>query len=209
VLFGEAIALLAGDALLALAFEIMAETPPELATRALRIVKLLGLGSGSRDGLMGGQSLEGELLPESAPPVSMGSMIRRSRAKPADLLDRYHYMKTGAMFRLATEAGATVAGVPDVSGWALVGQDLGLAYQLADDLYDVCGWPEVEGKPVRQDIAHGRPNAALVNGVEVTRARLGALLVEAQETALRIAMYREPVVAMFAELTRQVGRLVG
>jgi geranylgeranyl diphosphate synthase type II len=209
MLYGEPIALLAGDALLALAFEIMADTPPELAMRALRIVKMLGLGAGSCEGLIGGQSLEGDFFPESASPRSMGTVIRQTRAMSAELLERYHHMKTGALFRLATAAGAATAGKVDTSGWAAVGQSLGLAYQLADDLYDIQGMQEVERKPVRQDVLHGRPNAVLIDGLQATRVRLGALLLDARETALGLAVDVSPVMTMFGEMERQMGRMVG
>ena len=175
--YGEAMAVLTGDALLTRAFESMAETPPRLARRALRIVRLLGQATGSQHGIIGGQSLEeqGNRFPDEFSPD-----------RP-DLLDRYHAMKTAALFRVAAEAGATAAGAADASEWAEVGQCLGLAYQLADDLCDVYGDAHTAGKPVHRDAALGRPNAVLTSGERPARARLQALLDRARERATALA----------------------
>ncbi|MCS6912651.1 MAG: polyprenyl synthetase family protein [Myxococcales bacterium] len=181
VLFGEAIAILAGDALLTRAFEVLAEAPARLARRALRIVRLLGQATGSREGLIGGQGLE-----ESPHP---------------DVLDRYHAMKTAALFRVATEAGATAAGAADTAAWAEVGHCLGLAYQLADDLCDACGTEHTAGKPVRRDVALGRPNAVALLGEEATRLRLEELLRQARTQAEGLAVDPGPITTMLDELT--------
>ena len=113
-LFGEPMAVLVGDALLTRAFEILADTPSRLARRALRIVGLLGQATGSRT----------------------ASLVARAWNKGLDgsIIDRYHAMKTAALFRLAASAGAVAAGATDAEAWGEVGQCLGLAYQLADDL---------------------------------------------------------------------------
>lgn len=180
VLFGEAMAVLAGDGLICRAFELLAETPPRLARRALRLVHLLGQATGSREGLIGGQSLE------SAP---LG-----------DVLDRYHAMKTAALFRLATEGGATAAGAADTSAWAEVGQCLGMAYQIADDLCDAYGQAEVAGKPVRRDEALGRPSAVAQMGERAARERLGELLDRARGRATALAADPGPIGALLDEL---------
>jgi geranylgeranyl diphosphate synthase type II len=192
---GEALAVLAGDALLALAFEVLADTPPRLARRALRIVRLLGMATGSREGIIGGQSLEQNLAPVAAP-----SGLSGKSAVAAELLDRYHAMKTAALFRLATEAGATAAGATDASAWAEVGEILGLAFQLADDLCDVVGKPSIAGKPVRKDAALGRPNAAVLVGEEYTRSRLAALIEQALRRTQELAAEPKPLVALIEEL---------
>jgi geranylgeranyl diphosphate synthase type II len=180
--FGEAVAVLCGDALLTRAFELLAETPPRLARRALRIVRLLGQATGSREGIIGGQSLEQD---EPAP----------------DLLGRYHAMKTAALFRLAAEAGATSAGATDASAWGEVGQCLGLAYQLADDLCDAYGSAGAAGKPVRRDVALGRPNAAVLIGEEYTRTRLQSLIEKALERTYALAADPTPIVSLTDELS--------
>jgi geranylgeranyl pyrophosphate synthase len=84
--------------------------------------------------------------------------------------------------------------------WAEVGQHLGLAYQIADDLCDVCGRSEVAGKPVGQDSPLGRPNAALLEGTANARARLHGLLEEARRRALALAADPGPIGALLTEL---------
>jgi geranylgeranyl diphosphate synthase type II len=185
MVYGEAMAILVGDALLTRSFEVLAEAPPRLARRALRIVHLLGQATGSREGLIGGQSLEeGPLSGVCAP----------------DLLSRYHAMKTAALFRLSTEAGATAAGAADTSAWAEVGACLGLAYQLADDLCDACGRAEVAGKPVRRDSALGRPNAVALDGEHKVRSRLCGLLEQARARATALAADPGPITSLIDEL---------
>ena len=182
--FGEPLAVLAGDALLTRAFEIMAESPPRLARRALRIVRLLGAATGSREGIIGGQSLEQDHL----------------AAEFGGILDRYHAMKTAALFRLAAEAGATAAGAADAPAWAEVGQCLGLAYQLADDLCDTCGSADSLGKPVHRDEALGRPNAVAVAGERATRTRLESLLERVLLRTRALAAEPKPITALVEDL---------
>ncbi|MFO0657081.1 MAG: polyprenyl synthetase family protein [Polyangia bacterium] len=172
---------LVGDALLTHAFEILADTPSRLARRALRIVGLLGQATGSQHGIIGGQSLEQKGLD--------GSVI-----------DRYHAMKTAALFRLAASAGAVAAGATDAEAWGEVGQCLGLAYQLADDLIAVSSC-EIAGKPVRRDETLGRPNAALLTGESVTKQRLVSLILRAQSRTRELAAEPKPLLELIDDLS--------
>lgn len=206
VLYGEPLAVLAGDALLTRAFELMAETPARLARRALRIVRLLGQATGSRDGIIGGQSLEqndaaAALPARSAAADWSGEWLPGPLGFAPDILDRYHAMKTAALFRLAAEAGAVAAGATDAPAWGEVGQCLGLAYQLADDLCDTCGSEAAAGKPVRRDLDLGRPNAVVVSGEHSTRTRLQSLLDQALERTVELAAEPKPLVGLIEELT--------
>jgi len=192
---GEALAVLAGDALLTRAFEMLSETPPRLARRALRIVRLLGQATGSRDGIIGGQSLE------QGPTASGLAGQAEGLAVSPDVLGRYHALKTAALFRLAAEAGATAAGATDCPAWSEVGQYLGLAYQLADDLCDACGSTDTAGKPVRRDAALGRPNAAVLIGEAYSRTRLESLLSQALSRSQALAADPKPLVCLIEELS--------
>ena len=191
--YGEAMAVLAGDALLTRAFEILAETPPRLARRALRIVKLLAQATGSQEGIIGGQSLEQS-------PTTRSSKLPALPMAP-ELLGRYHAMKTAALFRLAAAAGATAAGATDAEAWGEVGQNLGLAFQLADDLCDAFGNADVAGKPVRRDAALGRPNAAALVGEGSSRARMNELLSRALEQTRALAVDPTPLVRLIEDLS--------
>ncbi|MCA9661858.1 MAG: polyprenyl synthetase family protein, partial [Myxococcales bacterium] len=99
---GEAMAVLAGDALLARAFEVLSDGPKNLSARALRLVNLFGRATGTTHGIIGGQGLEEELLQSGA--RDPASRSRALLTLPPDDLDRYHAMKTVALFRLATSA---------------------------------------------------------------------------------------------------------
>lgn len=118
-LFGEAQAILAGDALIACGFEVLASTPHTLAARALRLVQLLARATGSRSGLAGGQGLEQNFCECPSSP---------------ERAERYQELKTGALFALAGETAAVIAAAPQPSAWAEIGWQVGRAYQLAHAL---------------------------------------------------------------------------
>jgi geranylgeranyl diphosphate synthase type II len=161
---GEAMAVLAGDALLARAFEVLSDGPKNLSARALRLVNLFGRATGTTHGIIGGQGLEEELLQSGArDPASRSQALL---TLPPDDLDRYHAMKTVALFRLATSAGAAAAGVRDLSTWIEIGLHLGLAYKLFDDVGATRG-----GAAPRE--------AALPGALGARRARVAGLIEEA------------------------------
>jgi geranylgeranyl diphosphate synthase type II len=157
VVYGEATAILVGDALLTLAFETLAAAPPRLAAVAFRLIGLLTAATGSSHGVIGGQALELE-------------------AHAVDI-SHYHRHKTAALFRAAAAGGAICCGVEgDVSRWARIGELIGCALQLRDDLEDVVGAECLMGKTPGRDASLGRPNAVIESGVESVRAQREALL---------------------------------
>lgn len=141
--FGEATAVLAGDALLALSFRAVGDLarPYEPRTQALL--------AEAATALMHGQAQE------QGGPVSLAN---------------YHQAKTGCLFEAAARTGAIAAG-RDESGWGAFGRHLGAAYQLADDLADVAGGANA-GKDGGKDAVLGRPNFALRHGVAAAAAEL-------------------------------------
>ena len=189
VAFGEPLAILAGDALLTLAFEVLAEAPARHATRAVRLIRQLARQTGSAEGITGGQSLEGS--PADVRLLAPGGVTR------------YHAMKTAALFRFAAEAGATAAGVSDPHPWADFGTNLGLAYQLADDLYDAAAEPceAGTGKPAGRDAELGRPNAVRSLGLSEARASLRALLTRAHQQVQALAPQPERLSALLGDFT--------
>jgi farnesyl diphosphate synthase len=167
IAFDEATAILAGDALLTFAFEIMSDpaTHPDPAIRA-ELVLLLAKAAGWH-GMALGQALD--LAPE------------RQRFGAAEIA-AMQAMKTGALFRFACEAGAVLGRAEPSARAALVSyaSSFGQAFQLADDLLDAQGDAASLGKAVAKDEGRGKATLVALLGPEAAKARLGALLQEAE-----------------------------
>jgi geranylgeranyl diphosphate synthase type II len=155
--YGEPLAVLAGDALIVLAYETLAEAPARRPQSLGTVLRVVGGAVGSRGGIVAGQAWESE---------------------PAIDCALYHQAKTGALFAGATMAGAAAAGVAH-QDWRGLGEKLGEAFQVADDIRDVAATPQELGKPCGQDAAHLRPNYALAHGLGPAIAHLDALVLEA------------------------------
>jgi geranylgeranyl diphosphate synthase type II len=151
--YGEPLALLAGDALIVLAFQHVLRCPAAHAERVCTVLRIIGEAVGTPLGIVAGQAWECE------PRVDVSA---------------YHRAKTAALFAGASMAGAAAAGGP-VEAWRAVGERLGEAYQVADDIADALAAEEEFGKPVGQDAAHGRPSAVRELGLRGAVARLTAL----------------------------------
>lgn len=166
--FGEAAAILAGDALLALAFEILA-TDIEDAETAVASIRELAEATGWR-GLIGGEAAD--LAGEEASPS-------------AELVERIHAGKTARLIEASCRLGAIAAKADSRQVDALVryGRHLGLAFQAADDLLDETATQEVMGKPVRRDGVAGKQTYTRAVGVEASR-RLASQLTEQAIVAL-------------------------
>ena len=163
--FNEATAVLAGDALQALAFEIMAS--PETHRDALMRCKL-AYASGAR-GMVGGQMID-------MFPVAGGE-------EPLQILTRMQRLKTGALITLAGEVGALLGGALETERHAISGytNDLGLAFQIVDDLLDVEGDPEILGKAADKDQRAGKVNFVSLLGVEGAQDRVRYLAAQAKQ----------------------------
>lgn len=135
---GERLAVLAGDALIVAAFQSLAHAGAAHPQRLIPMISTLSVAVGAPSGIVAGQAWECE------PRVS---------------LSEYQRAKTGALFVAATAIGAQAAGA-DADPWRALGELLGEAYQVADDIRDVAGDAEMLGKPTGQDATHGRPSAA-------------------------------------------------
>jgi len=152
--FGEPLAVLAGDALIVLAFQGLARGAGSLPHRLGALLQTLAQGVGMPRGIVAGQAWECE------PKVELAS---------------YQRAKTGALFAAATMAGAVSAGA-EGEPWRALGEKLGEAYQVADDIRDATGDAQQLGKPVGQDAALGRPNAVLELGEAGAGERLAQLV---------------------------------
>ena len=120
-------------------------------------------------GAAGAADPDGCPIASACPPGS--SPARPGSAKPEIDLAHYHRAKTGALFAAATVAGAASAGA-DAEPWRMVGEKLGEAYQVADDIRDAASDEEEIGKPVGRDLALGRPSAVIELGLDGALYRL-------------------------------------
>lgn len=141
--FGEPLALLCGDALIVEAYQCLLGAAPTHPDRTLALMRLISDSVGAPDGIVAGQAWECETRVE---------------------LGQYQRAKTGALFVASTCAGAIANGV-DPQSWRGLGEALGEAYQVADDIRDVMGDAQHLGKPIGQDAQHGRPSAAAALGL--------------------------------------------
>jgi geranylgeranyl pyrophosphate synthase len=168
VKFGEATAILAGDALQALAFEVLAGDP-QLAERAaigLRMMRVLAEACGSI-GMAGGQAFD---------LAAVGQQLSASE------LERMHVHKTGALIRASVVLGALGAGCDDEARLlelARYGHCVGLAFQIRDDILDIEGETHVIGKTRGADVARDKPTYPAILGVVESRRLAEALRSEA------------------------------
>ena len=160
-LYGEPVALLAGDALIVLAFDLIgrAAARPGQGQKAGAVLRIVAQSVGAPFGIVAGQAWECE------PKVDVAM---------------YHRSKTGALFAGAAAAGAAAMGA-DPERWRPLGAKLGEAYQVADDIGDAVAEQDELGKPAHQDEALGRPNAVRELGLEGALARLRSLAQAAVE----------------------------
>jgi len=152
--FGEPLAVLSGDALIVLAFQTLARAAPCAPERLGPVIAAVADGVGVPFGIVAGQAWECE---------------------PRADLSEYHRQKTGALFAAACIAGAAAAGCAEPDAWRALGEKLGEAYQVADDLRDAVEDEATLGKPVGVDKALGRPSAVAQFGLQGAVERLKML----------------------------------
>ncbi len=164
--FDEATAVLAGDGLLTMAFEMLAH-PDTHADPAVRceLVAALAAAAGAA-GMVGGQMID---------------LIAEHRALDIGAVTRLQQMKTGALIAFSCESGAILGKAPAPARTALRGyaHDLGLAFQIADDLLDVEGSAAETGKPVGADAAAGKATFVSILGSERARGQAELLIGQA------------------------------
>lgn len=180
--FGEAMAILAGDGLLAEAFHWLAG--PELAEkiaaqRILEVIRDIAEATGSR-GMVGGQVLD---------------MQAEGRQITPDAVTHLHRLKTGALIRVAVTSGAKLGGGDRnaVAALGRYGEAIGLAFQIADDLLGEEGQEIELGKPVGSDAARHKATYPAIAGVEAARQRMMRLTTEAIEAMAEFDHRAEPL----------------
>ena len=185
--FDEATAVLGGDGLLTAAFEVLAhpDTHGDPAVRCELVSALAGAAGAA--GMVGGQMID---------------LLAEHRSLDIGAITRLQRMKTGALIAFSCEAGAILAKAPAEARTALRGyaHDLGLAFQIADDLLDVEGSAAQIGKPVGADVAAGKATFVSILGVERARAQA--------ELLIRQAVAHLDLFEQRAELLREAARFV-
>ncbi|HXM96312.1 MAG TPA: farnesyl diphosphate synthase [Candidatus Dormibacteraeota bacterium] len=172
--FGEAIAILAGDALLTLAFETIGATPVD-AERRVAIVNEVGASAGTVNGMVGGQVADLEAEGQQIDPK---------------LLEYIHLSKTAALIRASVAAGALCAGAraEDVARLRRFGETIGWAYQVTDDILDVEESSAALGKTAGKDLEQQKATYPAVHGLERSKEIASDLAIQA---LLELAPYAE------------------
>jgi geranylgeranyl pyrophosphate synthase len=177
VLHGDGIAILAGDGLQAAAFTLLAREPadadPMIASRKLRVAGIIGEAAGPI-GMVGGQAIDLQAAgrDSSTPAVLDGPALREMHAR-----------KTGALIRASAVSGAIMAGGEESAVNAIdrYASDVGLAFQIVDDILDVEGDSSTLGKSAGKDAAAAKPTYPALYGVERSRALAAESLERARE----------------------------
>lgn len=186
VVYGDGMAILVGDGLLTAAFELLAREPAsedaDIVRRKLRVIARVGEAAGA-SGMVGGQAIDlGAARPHGRdlPPASFDH----------DGLQAMHARKTGALIRAAAVAGAIMAGAaePIVETIDAYATDLGLAFQIIDDILDVEGVAADLGKTAGKDAAAGKPTYPAVYGLDASRRLAAERIAAARATLARAGL---------------------
>ncbi|MEX0943083.1 MAG: polyprenyl synthetase family protein [Pseudomonadales bacterium] len=161
MVYGDALAILAGDALQTLAFELIAADAGLAPEQRVEIVSTLAIASGA-DGMVGGQVID---------------LASENKSIDAAMLEQMHRRKTGALISASVVCGAIVAGASEDDRHALerYGHDLGLAFQVKDDILDETGDTNIMGKPAGSDQSRRKSTFVSVYGLNEAIARLDDL----------------------------------
>lgn len=192
VKYGEAMAILAGDALFAKAFELLAEqarhSPPE---RVVQVLHLIATASGVQ-GMCGGQ---------------VEDILCEGQTVSAEQLRFIHTHKTGALIRASVLSGALLMGADEPTQNALdaYSRALGLAFQIADDILDDTAPTEQMGKPAGSDRAHGKATYPALFGIDTARAHAQQAMQEALDALQPFDTRADPLrwLAIYAVERRQ------
>ena len=188
--FGEGIAILAGDALLTEAFRLLTRRELMPGIEPGRLLAVMGeiAEAAGGVGMVGGQALD-----------------VRSEGEQVDLetLHRIHRLKTGALIRVSLRAGAILAGASETELASLsdYGRQIGLAFQIADDILNVEGDRTSLGKETGSDAARGKVTFPALLGIDASRARAEALVIEALGSLASFGEKAEPLRAIARYIT--------
>jgi geranylgeranyl diphosphate synthase, type II len=197
VVHGEGLAILAGDGLQAAAFGLLAREPdtaePSIMARKLEVLGLVAEAAGPA-GMVGGQAIDLEAVRPGPG--------RDPQPLDAGTLERMHAKKTGALIRASALSGAVMAGAdrPMLAAIGAFAHEVGLAFQIVDDILDVEAGSVTLGKTAGKDAAAGKPTYAALFGVDRSR-RMAAACVDRADAILQS-------VAMADSRLREIGRWI-
>ncbi|MFA5863535.1 MAG: polyprenyl synthetase family protein [Phycisphaerae bacterium] len=177
--FGEAMAILAGDGLLAFAFELIAKHFPGPADQAAALVKELAEATGPA-GMTGGQVLD----------------MTFDRQDGLATVEEIHRLKTAALIRCACRLGAISAGATNLDSVSDYGQKIGLAFQLIDDYLDQTSTQTELGKKTGKDADANKPNYAVLSGTAAARQRAEELIEQAREALKSFGPTARPLIEL-------------
>lgn len=199
--FGEAMALLAGDSLLVYAFEtLLAQSPIDIPRERLsQVARELAAATGAR-GMVGGQVADMAVTGQAHEPFNA--------EQGAQILRQIHERKTGALIRFSVWSGAALMGASEnaLNSLARFGEILGLAFQIADDLLDVTGDIKTLGKTPGKDLAAGKLTWISVYGEQVAREKLNDLEIEGQQVLTESGLVEAGLRPLQALLTYAIHR---
>ena len=181
--FGEAIAILAGDALLTLAFRLVADNARTADLGAIQAVVADVAEAAGHAGMVAGQ---------------VADLEAEGRQVGAATLDYIHVHKTGALIRTSLRVGAMLCGATaeQVRALSVAGANLGLAFQIVDDILDVVASSEELGKTAGKDQIQQKATFPAIHGIEASRGRARALIAEAEEALTAFGPRAEPIRAL-------------
>jgi geranylgeranyl pyrophosphate synthase len=178
LVYGDGIAILAGDGLHAEAFTLLAREPAatagEVASRKLRVLRVIGDAAGPA-GMVGGQAIDLQ---------AAGQAPGHAITLDADALQGMHARKTGALIRASAVSGAIMAGATAdlVAAIDRYATDVGLAFQIVDDILDVEGKADQLGKTAGKDAAGAKPTYPALFGLEASRSMAADCVARARQT---------------------------
>jgi geranylgeranyl diphosphate synthase type II len=183
--FDEATAILAGDALLTAAFEVLAAEGmrcPKKGTKWLEVIHLIAVAAGC-SGMVQGQMID---------------ISSEGKGISPEELETLHQLKTGALIEVSVKTGAILGegSSSEVSALGAYGRYIGLAFQVADDILDIEGRPEKIGKPVGSDQARHKATSPSLMGLQQAKKRAGELVDCALEQLTSFGKRGEPLAAL-------------
>jgi geranylgeranyl diphosphate synthase type II len=181
--FGEATAILAGDALLTLAFRLVADNARTSNISALQEVVVDIADAAGHGGMVAGQ---------------VADLEAEGRQVGAETVDYIHAHKTGALIRASLRVGAMLCGggAEQVRALSVAGASLGLAFQIVDDILDVVASSEELGKTAGKDQIQQKATYPAIHGIEASRARATFLIRDAEEALRVLGPPAEPIRAL-------------